>query len=61
MTHPLFGVVIGPSGTGKMKGVCRDHANGVLYMEVFDPLSLTEQLAKTTGMVVTPKNLFDLA
>ena len=60
----LFGLVIGPSGTGKTmltRKVCRDHPNGVLYMEVFDPLSLTEELAKAVGMVVSPTNLFDLA
>ena len=60
----LFGVVIGPSGTGKTlltRKVCRDHPNGVLYMEVFEPLSLTKELAKAVGMVVSPTNLFDLA
>lgn len=59
----LFGVVIGPSGTGKTlltRQVCRDNPNGILYVEVFDPLSLTEQLAETAGMSVSPKNLFDL-
>ena len=41
--------------------MCRDHPNGVLYMEVFDPLSLTEELAKAVGMVVSPNNQIDLA
>lgn len=58
-----IGVVIGPPGTGKMllmRKVCRDHPNGILYMEVFDPLSLTEELAKAVGMVVSPTNVFNL-
>ena len=33
---------------------------GFFTWTFFDPLSLIEQLAKTTGVVVTPKNHFDL-
>ena len=59
-----FGVVVGPSGTGKtllMREVCNESPTGVLYMEVFDPSSCVEELAKATGMVTSPQNLVNIS
>ena len=58
-----FGVVLGPSGTGKttiVRRLCARYRHGFIYHEVFDPRSLTDDLAKAVGMVTEPKNLVDL-
>ena len=47
-----FGVVIGPSGTGKiamLRKVCRRRLEGVLYYEVFDPVCFAQDLGKRLG------------
>lgn len=49
----LFGVVLGPSGTGKTyltRLVCNLYPSGVLYYEIVLPSYLPEGLAKTVGM-----------
>ena len=59
-----FGVVVGPSGTGKtllMREVCNDFPKGVLYVEIFDAHSCVKELAKAAGMVTSPQSLVDLA
>ena len=59
-----FGVVIGPSGTGKsllMREVCNDFPTGVLYIEIFNAHSCVKELAKAAGMVTSPQSLIDLA
>ena len=58
-----FGVVLGPSGTGKttiVRRLCARYRHGIIYHEVFDPRSLKDDLAKAVGMVTEPKNLVDL-
>ena len=58
-----FGVVLGPSGTGKtalVRELCARYPHGVLYHEVFEPRVLTEELTRAAGMIVKPNNLFDL-
>ena len=40
ISEGLFGIVIGPSGTGKtalMRKVCSSDPEGILYLEMFDP------------------------
>lgn len=50
----LFGVVIGPTGTGKTHltrlACCEPHTPGVLYHEIGDAASFPHHLVKTIGM-----------
>ena len=49
----MFGVILGPSGTGKTyltRLASSLWPSGVLYYEIFDPLRLPEELAETVGM-----------
>ena len=59
----LFGVVIGPSGTGKtalIRKICSSDPKGVLYVEVFDPNYLGKDLGTEVGMVQQPTSPIDL-
>ena len=60
----LFGVVIGPSGTGKTallrKMCCRD-LEGILYLEICDPRYISLDLRDAVGMIQTPTWPIDLA
>ena len=59
----LFGVVIGPSGTGKtalIRKICSSDPKGVLYVEVFDPKYLGKDLGTEVGMVQQPTSPIDL-
>ena len=59
----LFGIVIGPSGTGNtalMRKICRSDPKGVLYFEVFDPLCLAQDLGTAVGMVQQLTSPIDL-
>ena len=58
-----FGVVLGPSGTGKTaltRLVCRRHPVGTIYHEIYDPLSAAEELAKAAGLIISPEYFLDL-
>jgi hypothetical protein len=49
----MFGVVLGPSGTGKTyltRLACRLYPSGVIYHEIVDPSTLPTYLAKAIGM-----------
>ena len=57
-----FGVVIGPSGTGKtamLRKVCRRRPEGVLYYEVFDPVCFAQDLGEAAGMIQRPEGIID--
>jgi hypothetical protein len=59
----LFGIVIGPSGTGKtalVRKMCSSDPEGVLYFEVFDPRCLAQDLGTAVGMVQQPTSPIDL-
>ena len=50
-----FGIVFGPSGTGKtalVRQVCALHPQGVLYHEVFNPHQFPTELGKSAGMIL---------
>ena len=60
---PLFGIIVGPSGTGKsvlMTYLC-SKLPGVLYLEVGESSAFPFDLAKEIGMKTEPSNAFDLA
>ena len=47
-----FGLVIGPSGSGKshaIRAACNIVHSSILYCEVNDPLNTAHELAKTAG------------
>lgn len=59
----LYGVVIGPSGTGKTlltRQVCKQDPVGVLYHKIYNPGKAAKELAKAAGLIVSPKSLVDL-
>ena len=59
----FYGVVIGPSGTGKTlltRRVCNIDPVGVLYHEIYDPGRAAEEMAKTAGLILSPNSLVDL-
>ena len=63
-SSPYFSVVLGPSGTGKTlltRKVCMEHPVGVLYHEVFDPISFAKELGESVGMTTKPNSIIDLA
>ena len=58
-----FGVVIGPTGTGKSALVtseCNKHPGGVLYYNACEPQVFAKELAEAIGMKVGPSNILDL-
>lgn len=60
--QPKFGIVLGPSGTGKTyltRDVCNQDPCGVLYHEIYDPLSAAEELAQACRLQLAPSDLFD--
>ena len=65
--HPIkldnkFGVVIGPSGTGKtavLRKLCLRRPEGIVYYEVFDPVCFAQDLGKAAGMVLRPTGVID--
>ena len=61
-TTDTFGVVIGPSGTGKTyatRAACREgNPSWILYHEIYEPKLAAEELAKTAGMKINP-NMID--
>jgi archaellum biogenesis ATPase FlaH len=59
----LFGIVIGPSGTGKtalVRRMCNRDPKGILYFEVFDPRCIAQDLGTVVGMVQQPTSPIDL-
>ena len=58
-----FGIIIGPSGTGKtmiVREFCRRYPSGVLYYEVREPSFFADELAKEASIKTKPTNVFDL-
>ena len=58
-----FGVVIGPTGTGKSALVtseCNKHPGGVLYYNACEPQVFSKRLAEAIGMKIGPSNILDL-
>ena len=58
-----FGVIVGPSGTGKtiaVKDLCHTYPEGVFYHEISDPKSFVLALAEEVGMKIKPLSVFDL-
>lgn len=58
-----FGVVVGPSGTGKtvaVKNLCQQFPEGVLYHEISQPECFVQALAEEIGMKTKPTNIFDM-
>ena len=52
-----FGVIIGPSGTGKtalIREICNDYPQGTLYFEALND-DVPEDLARTIGIRTTPE------
>ena len=63
ISEGLFGIVIGPSGTGNtalMRKVCSSDPEGILYLEVFDPRNIAQDLGTAVGMVQQPTSPIDL-
>ena len=62
-TEKQFGIVLGPTGTGKtsiVRKLCNNMPKGILYYEVAEPLNFTNKLAKELGMKIAPSNLLDI-
>ena len=58
-----FGVIIGPSGTGKTSAVrelCNNNPHGVLYFEIKEPNSFVKQLSKELEIKTSPNTMLDL-
>ena len=58
-----FGVVVGPTGTGKTSLVtseCNKHPGGVLYYNACEPRVFAKELAEAVGMKIAPSNILDL-
>ena len=58
----FFGIVIGPSGTGKtmaIRNFCRMYPSGVMYYEVREASFFAEELAEEVGIRTKPTNVFD--
>ena len=56
-----FGVIIGPTGTGKTfstRTACRENPHGVLYTEI-NTANLVKGFAEQTGVPIEPRGLFD--
>jgi len=52
-----------PVGTGKtivVCSACREHPDGVIYVEITEPQGLPEKLATQMGMQLGPSNLEDV-
>ena len=59
----LFGLLVGPSGTGKTVAIthlCNQFPQGIMYCEVREPLAFPETLAAEVGMKLGTSGLFDL-
>lgn len=61
----LFGVIVGPTGTGKTHltrlACCEPHTPGILYHEIGDASSFPQELANTIGMRLKSSfNVLDL-
>ena len=58
-----FGVIVGPTGTGKteiVRTMCNKIPEGVLYHEVVESKSFTENLARELNMKIAPSNFLDI-
>ena len=58
-----FGVVIGPTGTGKSALVtseCNNHPGGVLYYNACEPQVFAKELAEAIRMKIGPSDILDL-
>ena len=58
-----FGIVIGPSGTGKtmvVRDFCRRYPSGVLYHKVREPTFFADELVREANIKTKPTNVFDL-
>ena len=59
----LFGILVGPSGTGKTVAIthlCNEFPQGIMYCEVREPLAFPATLATEVGMKLGASDLFDL-
>ena len=59
-----FGVVIGPSGSGKMSAIrdmCCKYPEGALYYKIGEPNNFISALSKEIGMKTSPTTFIDLA
>jgi len=60
----FFGIVMGPSGTGKtfaIRNLCRSYPSGAIYYEVREHSFFAENLSKEVDLKIKPSNVFDLA
>lgn len=58
-----FGIILGPSGTGKttiVSNLCKKYPEGVIYVEITEPLRFPTQLAARMGMRLGPSNMEDV-
>ena len=58
-----FGVILGPSGSGKSvatRDLCEKHPKGVLYVDIVEPNVFHKDLATCIGMKLQPNNIEDL-
>ena len=58
-----FGLVIGPSGSGKsyaIKDFCNQFPEGMIYHEIVEPSSFVTSLSKELGMKTAPATVLDL-
>ena len=62
-TEKHFGVVVGPTGTGKTsitRNLANKHPEGTIYLEVREPSLFIKELAKEIGMKTEPSNFIDI-
>ena len=58
-----FGVLVGPSSSGKttaVREVCSNNPEGILYYEISEPSTFVAGLSKEIGMKTLPKSVLDI-
>lgn len=58
-----FGLVVGPTGTGKteiVRNLCNRYSHGVIYHDVREPKAFSSGLTKSVAMKISPSSVFDL-
>lgn len=57
-----FGVVIGPSRSGKMSAIremCYKYPDGIIYFEIGEPKNFVNVLSRSVGMKTSPSIVVD--
>ena len=58
-----FGVIVGPTGTGKsalVRKICNKYPEGIIYLEIKEPRKFAKHLASALNFKIAPSNIFDI-